>query len=289
MSGQIGNVVFIIWRESVEALLVVGILNAWLQQQADPLARLTGRRYLWSGVAAGLVAALLFGGLLLGFSEGLDDEAQELYQAIAVFVAAVLIVQMVLWMRRNGRTLKRDLHGALQTAADRASWWGVFLLAAVAVAREGSETVIFLYGTLAAGAGGSLVMTCLAISAGFLLAGATYALLQIGSRALDWRTFFRITEIMLLFLAASLFVSGFDHLISLGYIDMPGGKLWDTSAILPDNGPVGGLVAALTGYRARPDLAEVLVYAIYWAVICLLLWRSASAPARKDSVMRTGS
>lgn len=282
MGSQLGNVVFIIWRESVEALLVVGILNAWLQRQSDTNARTSGRLYLWSGVGAGLVAALAFGGLLLGFSESLPEDAQELYQTIAVLVAAALIVQMVFWMRKHGRTLKRDLEGALQTAADRSSWWGVFFLAAIAVAREGSETVIFLYGTLAAAHAGMILAPALAALAGFALAGATYALLQLGSRVLDWRTFFRITEIMLLFLGASLLVNGFDHLVSLGYINAPQGKLWDTSAILPDSGPIGGLISALTGYRARPDLAEVLVYAAYWAGIFLLFSRQ-SAPVRKPA------
>ncbi|MDB5642931.1 MAG: iron permease [Hyphomicrobiales bacterium] len=283
MSSQLGNVIFIIWRESVEALLVVGILNTWLQQQADPQARRTGHRWLWSGVGAGLLAAVLFGAAILFFSEQIDDEAQELYQTIAVLVAAVLIVQMVLWMKRNGRTLKRDLEGSLQRAADSSSWWGVFVLAMIAVAREGSETVIFLYGTLAAGSGGSVLMSSLAIALGFALAGATYALLQVGSRVLDWRTFFRITEIMLLFLAASLFVSGFDHLVSLGYINAPPGKLWDTSAILPDNGPIGGLIAALTGYRARPDVVEVAVMCVYWIGVYLLFARFAPAQVRKPA------
>src|SRR4051812_20657179 len=102
MTSQLGNVIFIIWRESVEALLVVGILNAWLQRRDNPRARRTGSLWLWSGVGAGLVAALAFGGAILFFSEHLDDEAQELYQTIAVLIAAVLIVQMVLWMKRNG-------------------------------------------------------------------------------------------------------------------------------------------------------------------------------------------
>jgi high-affinity iron transporter len=282
MSAQLGNVVFIVWRESVEALLVVGILSAWLGRQADPAARRSGRAYLWSGVAAGLVAALVFAGLLLGFSEVLPDDAQELYQTVAVFIAAALILQMVVWMRLSGRTLKRDMETALQTAADRSSWWGVFLLAAVAVAREGGETVVFLYGTLAAATGATMLAPTLAAVLGFALGVVTYGLLQVGSRVLDWRTFFRITEIMLLFLAASLLVTGFDHLIGLGYIDPPAGRLWDTSAILSDTGPIGGLVSALTGYRARPDLAEVLVYTVYWGAVAALLWWT-SRLTRRDA------
>ncbi|MEN9708562.1 MAG: hypothetical protein RIQ68_970 [Pseudomonadota bacterium] len=283
MTSQLGNVIFIIWRESVEALLVVGILNAWLQRQDDEQVRRAGRNWLWSGVGIGLIAAIIFGLTLALFSENMDDEAQELYQTVAMLVAGVLIVQMVLWMKRNGRTLKKDLEGALQSAADRSHWWGIFALALIAVAREGSETVIFLYGTLAAGSQASLSPVLGAIAAGFLLAGATYALLQIGSRLIDWRTFFRVTEIMLLFLAASLFVSGVDHLVSLGYLHTPTGKLWDTSSVLPDSGPIGGLIAALTGYRARPDVTELGVFLLYWLCIYGLFARYAPKVARKPA------
>ena len=108
MGAQLGNIVFIVWRESIEALLVIGILNAWLSQQqdADVDAR-RGRIYLWSGVAAGLVAAVVLGVGLIGTGDLLGEDAQQIYQTIIVFAAAALIVQMVLWMRRHGRTLKR--------------------------------------------------------------------------------------------------------------------------------------------------------------------------------------
>ena len=77
---------------------------------------------------------------------------------------------------------------------------------------------------------------------------------------------------MLLFLAASLLLTGVDNLIGLGVLPQLSGRLWDTSAILPDSGPVGGLVGALTGYRARPDLMQLLVYALYWGLMCWALF-----------------
>jgi high-affinity iron transporter len=271
LGGQFGNVAFVIWRESVEALLVVGILNAWLARQTGGGAR--GRVYLWAGVAAGLALAIVLGAALLGFGETLSDDAQQIYQTAAVLLAAGLIVQMVFWMRRHGRTLKRDLEASLQDAADRASWWSVFVLAAIAVAREGSETVVFLYGTIAAAHTGAVAAPLAAAFLGFALALATYYLLQIGSRIVSWRLFFRVTEIMLLFLAASLLVTGVDNLIGLGYLPPLSTRLWDSSAILPDSGGLGGLVGALTGYRARPDLMLLIAYALYWGVIGFALLR----------------
>ena len=197
-----------------------------------------------------------------------------------MLIAAALIVQMVFWMRRHGRTLKRDIETSLQSAADRSNWWGVFVLALIAVAREGSETVVFLYGTLAAARSGEFVAPLAVAGLGFMLAIATYYLLQLGSKMLSWRTFFRITEVMLLFLAASLLLTGVDNLIDLGTLPSLSGRLWDSSAILPDTGPVGGLIGALTGYRARPDLMQVLVYGCYWLVIYLALF--LAAPAGED-------
>ncbi|NJO54908.1 MAG: FTR1 family iron permease [Bacteroidales bacterium] len=278
MGSQLGNVVFIIWRESVEALLVIGILSAWLTHQGAGVGR--AKVYLWSGVAAGLVAAVLLGWALVAFGDSLPEEAQQAYQATVVLVAAALIVQMVMWMRRHGRTLKRDLESSLSEAAARSSWWGVFVLALIAVAREGSETAIFLYGTLSAGSGAGVLALVGAAALGFALALATFFLLQLGGRVLSWRVFFRITEVMLLFLAAALLMTGVGILIDMDVLPRLTGKLWDTSWILSDGGTVGGMVSALTGYRARPVGIEALAFIAYWVVVLWLLSTPRSLAAR---------
>ncbi len=270
--GQYGNVVFIVWRESIEALLVIGILQAWLGQQGSDAAS-RGRVYLWAGVATGLVAAALLGAAMIFFGDQLDDDRQQMFQTLLMVLAAGLIVQMVLWMRRHGRTLKRDLETALQRAADNANWWGVFTLAAVAVAREGCETVVFLAGTLSAARNGALAATSLAAAAGFGLAVATYGLLQVGSKVLSWRLFFRVTEILLLLLAGALLLTAADNLVALGLLPRLSGRLWDASGLLSDGGALGGLLSSLTGWRARPDLTEIFVFLAYWGAMAWLLFR----------------
>ena len=275
---QFGNIAFIIWRESVEALLVIGILNAWLAQQPDAAAR-KGRVYLWAGVVAGLVVAAALGATLIFFSETLSDDVQQIYQTVIVLLAAALIVQMVFWMRRHGRTLKRDIETSLTAASDSANWWRVFLLALIAVAREGSETVVFLSGTIEAARHGAMGPAIVASLVGLALAVLTYWALQMGSKILSWRTFFRITEVLLLLLAGALIVTAVGNLISLGVVPALSGRLWDTSKILPDSGAFGGMISALTGYRAKPVLAEVAVLAAYWIAIVLFLFRPRRASA----------
>ena len=274
--GQFGNVVFIVWRESIEALLVIGILQAWLGQQGED-GRTRGRAFLWAGVGAGLLGAALLGAIIILFGERLDDDSQQLFQTLLMLLATGLIVQMIVWMRRHGRTLKRDLETALQDAADRSNWWGVFTLAAIAVAREGGETVVFLAGTLSAARGGALVAAGFSAAAGLGLAVLTYAALQWGSRILSWRLFFRVTEVMLLLLAGALLLTAVDNLVALGYLPRLSGRLWDASAWLSDGGGLGGLFSTLTGWRARPDLTELLVFLAYWGAMVWLLYRPQTA------------
>src|SRR5206468_3705916 len=137
------NALFIVWRESAEAMLVVGILYAWLKRQPDASI---GLRYLWGGVAAGIALALLLAGVMLGIATVLSSEALEYFQAGMVLVAAALIVQMVFWMRRHGRTFKKDLESDMQKNVGAANWWGMLVVVMLAVGRESAETVVFLYG-----------------------------------------------------------------------------------------------------------------------------------------------
>lgn len=264
MSGQI---IFILWRESVEALLVIGILSTWLAHSDAP--RRAGL-FLWGGVAAGLALAVGFALTVLGFSEILSPDLRQDMMTLMVFVAAGLIVQMVVWMRIHGRTLKRDLEQGLSAAVGQDHWWGVFVLAMLAVAREGSETVVFLYGTLAAAQQASLIGVLGAVGLGFAAALVTFGLLQAGARLLPWRGFFRLSEAMLLLLGCALFTTGVGDLVAQGVLPF-GASLWDMSGVLDDSGRIGGLLAALTGYRAAPDAVTVTGWLIYWTAIMAIL------------------
>lgn len=273
-----GQVMFIVWRESVEALLVVGILHAWLANPDHGAKR--GLPYLWAGVALGVAAAVALGAALVGFTEVLSGDAQDYFQTGMVLVACVLIIQMVFWMKKHGRTMKRDMETSLQKSQDTASWWGVLVLVMLAIAREGSETAIFLYGIGFGQNGAVPVSMWLAVLIGFALACFTFWLLQLGGKIFSWRLFFRVTEIMLLFLAAGLLESGLDKLISLDIVPTLIDQLWDTSMVLDDASPFGNLVATLTGYRAHPAGMNLLVYALYWVGIWALMKR-AGVPAKQ--------
>ncbi|CAB3861038.1 FTR1 family iron permease [Achromobacter xylosoxidans] len=271
------QVLFIVWRESVEALLVVGILYTWLR--ATPEGK-RGLPYLWGGVAAGLALAVALALVLLGVSSWLSDEGQEWFQAIMSLAACALVVQMVVWMKKHGRTLKGELESGARASVANDNWWGLLVLVAIAVAREGSETVVFLYGTVSAGEGGSdMLMLAVAGIAGFAVALLTFWLLQLGGKLITWRRFFFVTEILLLLLAGSLLVGGLDHLISLDVLPTLVDPVWDSSWLLSDSTGVGKVLADFAGYRALPALTSVLLWVAYWIIVWALLRWAGGRPA----------
>lgn len=261
MSGQ---VLFIVWRESVEAMLVIGILYTWLRTNPGMEK---GLRFLWGGVLAGVAGALGLGGAILWFGSFFAGNAQDYFQMAMVLVAAGLIVQMVFWMRKKGRDLQRHLEAGIRHSAETANWMGIGTLAALAVMREGSETVIFLYGFGLTERGLGLLQFVATASAGFLLAGATFWVLQFSGRRLSWRLFFRLSEAVLLLLAAALLVTGLEKMEAFGWLPSLKDQVWNSAWLLDDSGRMGAIVASLTGYRAQPSLLLLLTYGMYWAGI----------------------
>lgn len=261
---MLGQVTFIVWRESIEALLIIGILFAWLQQNPTFAA---GRKYLWLGVAGGVLAASALGAILLWFAQWLDEGREDYFQIVMMLIACTLITQMVFWMRKQGRTLKRDLETSLSASAQNSRWWAMALLVVIAIAREGSETVVFLYGMGLGQSGVQRLGFAGAAALGFTLALGMFWLLQLGGRYITWQRFFRITEVMLLLLACAMLVNSVERMIGLGYLPSLIEPVWDSSAWLDDSSAIGSLVASFTGYRAQPALSLLLIVALFWTGI----------------------
>lgn len=68
-----GQILFVVWRESFEALLVIGIIYAWIKRHPDAG---TGIKFLWGGVALGIVLSIILALLIYGVFNVLDDTGQ---------------------------------------------------------------------------------------------------------------------------------------------------------------------------------------------------------------------
>ncbi|WP_095148369.1 FTR1 family protein [Pseudomonas sp. Irchel s3a18] len=263
---------FIVWRESVEALLVIGILQAWASQQSQA-ARLVN--YLWAGVVLGLMLSGLLALLILFAGDAMSGSANEWFQASLALVASLLMVQMVGWMHRNARSLKTDLQRQADSQLARQGGVGLMLLAMLAVSREGSETVVFLYGAGARLQGPALGLFAVGAGAGLVLSGLTIGLLHSTRRLISWQRFFAASEVILLLLGAALLISATERISGqLLALDLPdwaygliGEALWDSRTVLNDSHGLGGFLASMTGYRAAPSGLSLLVLSGYWLAV----------------------
>jgi high-affinity iron transporter len=263
----------IVWRESVEALLVIGLLYAWLRHQP------AGRQHLhllWAGVLGGGALAAMLASLMTLAGSWMSGPAGEWFQATMSALASLLILQMVMWMRHNGRQLRGDLEERAAQAMSQGKRSGLVLLAALAVAREGSEIAIFLYGAASATNAAQIMFGA---ALGVLLGALSFALLQLGSRQMDWRRFFVISELLMIALGGAMLMNALDRATGqLMGMELPerlygwlGDPLWDSSAWLDDGSRIGGMIAGLTGYRAMPSLLAVVLLAGFW--LLAYYWR----------------
>ena len=130
----------ITFRETLEAALVVGIVLAYLVK----MNQLGYRKFVWWGVALGILAslagAILFTALLGGFT----GRAEEIFEGALMFIAAGLLTTMILWMKKQGKYVRQHLEEQVQRELAETHAFGLLALVFFAVLREGIETVIFL-------------------------------------------------------------------------------------------------------------------------------------------------
>ena len=260
-------------REGFEAALLLGIVCAYLAQ--------IGRRdlYYYVGVGAGLGAAasVALGAGLSLFSGPLLDLGPDLVSAAVLFVAVLVLTWHGWWMRQHARAIRGHVHRRLDDARASRRLWLVGVIAFAGVFREGAETVLFLGGLLSqatsASGGGALLGGVAGVGAAGVLGWIVFR----GGQRVSLRAFFGATSVVILFLAAGMLGTGLGKLQALGVLPQTG-ALWDTSAWLAEEGPVGGFLQGLVGYRARPSAFEAAGYFGYLLVAgALLFW----SPARR--------
>jgi high-affinity iron transporter len=267
----------IVFREVIEAGLIIGIVLA--------ATRGVPGRERW--VAAGVLAGVLGAGIVALFAEAIanafEGSGQELLNACVLGTAVVMLMWHNAWMARHGREIAAEMSavGAEVTAGNR-PMTALAVVVGLAVLREGSEVVLFLYGIVASGTSGSslLVGGMLGLAAGAVFSALTY----FGLLSIPTRHIFTVTTVLIALLAAGMAAQAVQYLDAAGLVDVLGRRLWDSSAWLPQDGVVGRLLHTLIGYTDRPTELQLIAYLATLAIMAALMWvaappRSARAPA----------
>jgi high-affinity iron transporter len=257
---------FIALREGLEAALIVGIVAAYLVK-IDRREALPG---IWAGVVAAVSISIAVGVAVVATVGKLPPLVQEGIEGLTAVIAVGVLGWMLFWMRRQGRALKGDLERGVDSALAAGSAFALAGLAFVAVAREGLETVLYLFAIGVSS--GPAIQTVLAILAGLAVAvGTGWAIFAAGIR-IDLRRFFSITGIVLIFVSAGLLAFAVHAFGEAGLVANTGAA-FNIGSVLPESSPLGAVLAGLFGYRSAPTPLEVIAYLGYLVpVLYLFVW-----------------
>ncbi len=237
-------------REGVEAALIVGITLAYLSK--------IGRANLHRTVYAGLAAALA-GSVAIALVLTHTGISPELFEGWVMLVAAFFVVTVIVFMARSARGLRQQIETRVDSFTGTSSRIGLFLFVFLMVLREGAETVLILS---AVSINSSELMSLFGTLLGLALAVAFGVMFVRGSVRINLQKFFRVTSVILTFVAAQLVVSGVHELSEAGAL------------------PASRESMALVGPIVRNDLFFVVTILALAALMVLFEYRRrAPAPA----------
>ena len=265
----------IVFREVLEAGLIVGIVMAATRG-------VPGRgRWIVIGIGSGVLGAAVVAAFAGAISEAFQGSGQELFNATVLAIAVVMLMWHNAWMARHGREIAIEMRQIGTAVSEGARpLTALAVVVGLAVLREGSEVVLFLYGIFATGTSG------MSLLAGGLLgvaAGAAFTLLTYGGLlAIPTRYIFSVTTWLIALLAAGLAAQSVQFLNNGGFFVVLDRTVWDTSWLLSNGSIVGRLLHTLIGYTDRPTELQLVVYLGTLVAMYVLMRIARYTPQREQ-------
>jgi high-affinity iron transporter len=262
----------LIFRESLEAFLLVGILLAYL-------GRIGAKRFaiwIYVGVVAGLIGSLVAAFILqVVVDQFSNDLYQKAFTAAIMLIAFVILTYMAVWMHKKSKSETEHAKEQLQGYISAGNVVGVAMLSFVSVLREGIETVLFLSALAYSGAEVSAVGAII----GLVAAIVAVWLLMRGTKRVPLKEFFRYSSLLLIVIAAGLLGSAVNTLQGVGFFPGPTAPLFDISSVLSDNSGIGIFLRGLFGYNSSPTPPQFGLWAAYLVVAIIVWWRGYARKA----------
>jgi len=270
-------------REGLEAALIVGIIAAFLRQRE----RLDALRLVWAGVAIAIAICLAVAVGLQVWSASLPQAQQEGLETVVGIAAVVMVTYMIVWMRRHSRGLKRDIESAASAALAQGTAYALVAMAFLAVMREGLETAVFLLAAFNASGSATAAGFGAALGVGVAIA-IGYGIYRGGVR-LDLARFFRLTGVVLVFVAAGLVATALHTAHEAGWLTIGQTELVDLSWLATPGTIQAALLTGALGIQPHPTVIEVAGYFLYLIPMLLyVLWPQQRRPAPVGTTQTAG-
>ena len=263
----------IVFREVIEAGLIVGIVLAATKGVRG--------RALWVGygVAGGILGACFVAAFAGEIESLFQGSGQEIFNASILLFAVAMLTWHNVWMAGHGRQMAREMRAVgVQVASGERTLAALAIVVGVAVLREGSEVVLFLYG-IASQPGTTTASLLTGGVLGLLGGAAMSALMYYGLLAIPAHRLFLVTSGLITLLAAGMAAQAVLFLQQAGYLEVLTRTVWDTSWLLPQDSIAGRLLHTLVGYSDTPNGAQIVAYcATIVAITLLMRWEHSRHP-----------
>ena len=262
----------IVFREVFEAGLIIGIVLAVTRAVAHR------NRWIFGGVLAGVLAACVVAAFAGALSNLFAGMGQELFNAAILGVAVVMLTWHNVWMARHGKELAGEMAAAGKAVVDGSkSLLALAVVVGVAVLREGSEVVLFLYGVIAGGDTGWSV--ALGGFLGLALGSVVGVLTYLGLVRIPPRTLFATTTVLIALLAAGMAAQAVAFLEKANWLTAMDNVVWDSGWLLSDASLPGKALHTLIGYTDQPTAMQLTVY-LAILLVTFVLMRFYGAPVK---------
>ena len=254
----------IVFREVLEASLIIAVVLGASRGVAQR------GRWVAGGIGLGILGACIVAAFAERITNAFEGSGQELLNAGILLAAVVMLAWHNIWMSTHGAKLAMEMRRlGHDVSVGTKPLSAMLAVTSLAVLREGSETVLFLYGLLAGGTGRLALVGggALGLIAGVLLG----ILLYQGLVRIPLRRFFTVTGWIVLLLASGLSASAADYLAQVGLIPVLSPQIWDTSRLLDQGSLVGQTLHVLVGYQDRPSGIGLLFYIVTLLTILALM------------------
>jgi high-affinity iron transporter len=271
----------IVFREVLEAGLIIGIVLAATRGIAGRGTWIAG------GIGGGVLGAALVAVFAGALSDAFSGSGQEIFNAVILSIAVVMLGWHNIWMARHGREVAQQMKEMGEAVAiGTRSLLALAIVVMTAVLREGAEVVLFLYGIAASSNEGwpaLLLGGVLGIGCGALVSWLLYR----GLVAIPVGQLFAVTSWLVALLAAGLAGQAAALLAKVDLIPSWGFEIWDTSWLLDENSIAGRALRALIGYSDRPMGVQLAAYVAVLAALVVgarLIHRAPAGVTRPTEV-----
>ncbi|WP_311197916.1 iron uptake transporter permease EfeU [Ornithinimicrobium sp. INDO-MA30-4] len=215
------------------------------------------------------------------WTKGLTFTAQEAIGGSLSIVAVVFVTWMIFWMAKSARTMSTTLRDSVDHAAT-SGHGAVVLVAALAVGREGLETALFIWAASRAAAGtadGSTAAPLIAALLGILTAVVMGYLFYRGAIRIDLRKFFRVSGVLLVFVAAGVLAYAVHDLQEAGILPGLHNLAFDVSDTLAPTSITATLLKGIFNIAPAMTVLEVIAYFAYLIPVLVLFLKRTRLPS----------